>query len=750
SDGGDGETIFMSENFRCSEPVIDFVNAVSRYMFPYGQIPFEEGDLLVHGRSEIEGAEMSPVEVCLVERPDKRTVKKNLSEDGGTDPNEDIVIPPSFVVECEYIARRIRHMLDFETLPDKTPIRPKDIAVMYRMGKERIGVLVEALEKYNIPITDMEKKHLFKYPEVQLLLCILKAVDNPSRELYLTGAMYSSLFGFTLGDMATLKTLYKNDVDKGSLWEAVRYAASNPEKISSDLLQKCTVLIDTLAEYRALSETLPSHAFVYRLIHTPAVACAIEDEGGAGAIDRAMQFYELARGRDLSLYDFLIYADHVEKRKMEDSEKGGGDGVSIITIHHSKGLEFPVCFLMSAQKRYSTKDLEKSMFLDRSFGVAMKLPDESGLVNCDNVLRRLAMFRTERENAFEEMRLLYVAMTRARERLIITGTTNSPEKLLGRAFMNAKYSGRYTVLAKNNYLDMILEALNLYGGRFASVVTVPYSLNEDEICEVLGDDTEGITDAASEDTVSAEELADKLRERIDFRYPHEHLENIPSKLTVSKLYPEILDEFDDGASELEEDDVAEPSVPKFMLGTKYSPTDAGSAAHVFLQFCDFERLRDLGVEAELSRLIAEGYISKSDGEAANREYIEAFRRSEFFGRVLLAKEVRREFRFNAAVPAATLTGDAEKSALLEKDGTDVIVQGVIDIVFTDADGRLVLADYKTDRLTSYELEHKSAAADKLWARHKRQLGYYAAVCEKIFGRAPDEVVIYSMPLGETV
>ena len=187
-----------------------------------------------------------------------------------------------------------------------------------------------------------------------------------------------------------------------------------------------------------------------------------------------------------------------------------------------------------------------------------------------------------------------------------------------------------------------------------------------------------------------------------------------------------------------------------MRGTAYSPADAGTAAHLFMQFCNFEKLRDLGVGAELCRLVSEGYMSTADGEVANLDYLESFRKSDFFRRILSAKEVYREFRFNTAVPAAELTGDSEKAALLKKDGVDVIAQGVIDIVFIDADGKLVLADYKTDRLTTYELENKSAAAKKLWGRHKVQLGYYAKVCEKMFERAPDEVVIYSMPLGDTV
>lgn len=751
SDGAEGDTVFMSENFRCAEPVTEFVNAVSRYMFPFGHIPFEEGDLLIHGRREVEGSTPYPVEVCLIERPGKQRsddLEGALNDNGGNKTDaEDEVIPPAAVIEAEYVAKRIRHMLDHEFLPDGKPVRPSDIAVMLRETKSRMQIITDTFAKYGIPLKDTEEESLFVQPEILLLTSILRAVDNPMGDICLAGAMRSAAFGFTMGDIAEITAVFDAAGERGCLWDAVRYSTIAENNANSAIAEKCRSFCDKMREYRALSRTLSAAPFVYRLIHEPSVSYAIETEGGAGAMDRAMQFYDIARGRDTVLYDFLGYLSYIEKSGVETPPAGGEEGVSVMTVHHSKGLEFPVCFLINATKKYNQNDGKKSMLLDRNFGVALKLPDEMGLVRCDNHLRRLAVFRSLRENSYEEMRVLYVAMTRARERLIVTGVTNSPEKLIGAADMNAKFYDEYTVSSKNNYMDIILESMKLYGGRFAAVTTVPYVKSGGET-EVTEEEYPIWVD--SKESADTGELEGILKNRLDFEYKYRHLQNIPSKLTVSRLYPEILDEFDDGAASLESEEPSEPSVPKFMSGTAYSPADAGSAAHVLLQFCNFERLRDLGVGAELCRLVSEGFMSKAEGEAANLDYVEAFRKSRFFERILSAKEVRREFRFNAALPAASFTADEEKRTLLEADGIDVIAQGVIDIVFTDADGKLILADYKTDRLTPYELEHKSAAAEKLWKRHGNQLKYYALVCEKLFGKAPDEVVIYSMPLGDTV
>ena len=761
--GYGGSTVFMSENFRCSSMITDFVNAVSKYMFPYGGIPFDGEDLLIHARREPEGYKNYPVEVCLIERPGRQTGQKPSAVPASGESSDasggEGDIPPAAYLEAEYVAKRIRHMLDYETLPDGSAIKPCDIAIMVRDMKSRRGVISEIFGKYNIPLNQTDNIPLLDRPEILLLTCVLRTIDNPARDIYLAGAMRSLAFGFTLGEIAQIQDYYRKSQGRGCLWDSVRYSALEESPAPAEMQEKCRVFCREIGRYRTIAMTVDAAALVYMLIHEHKMAEAIESEGGAGAWDRAIQFYELARGKGCGLYEFLCYLEHLEKSSLETAEDGGG--VSLITIHHSKGLEFPVCFLVDAGKKYNTNDSKKSMILDRSFGAAMKLPDESGLVRCDNHLRRLALFRSGRESALEEMRILYVAMTRARERLIITSVTSSPEKLMGEARMNARFYDEYSVCSKNDYIRIILEALNLYGGSFASIIPVRYEGGKETEASVITpeESSEKGEDLRLVDGDEAQRLADILEKRLQFKYAYGHLKNIPSKLTVSRLYPEILDEFNVGmAGELDEymtdgfelDDMASPSAPKFLAGASCSPADAGSAAHVFLQFCNFEKLRDLGTGAELCRLVSEGYMSRADGEAANLEYIEKFRRSDFFRRILGALEIHREFRFNAAIPAEILTGDKEKKIRLREDGCDVVVQGVIDIVFTDSDGKLVLADYKTDRLTSYEMSHKSAAAGKLWRRHKNQLYYYSLVCEKLFGRAPDEVLIYSMPLGEEV
>ena len=253
-----------------------------------------------------------------------------------------------------------------------------------------------------------------------------------------------------------------------------------------------------------------------------------------------------------------------------------------------------------------------------------------------------------------------------------------------------------------------------------------------------------------------QQMMEALRERFAFSYPYAHLTKLPAKLSVSRLSPVALDVLDsDGAPSpealLEEDGErllhAFERVPCF--GKKQADAAArGTATHEFMQFCDFARAERLGVAAELERLIAERYLPAEHREAVRIKELEAFFASKMYASLASATAIHRETRFHIFLPAASFTQDA---SFAEQLGDERLpVQGVIDLFYTDAEGRLILCDYKTDRLTPAELASPALAAKTLSARHGRQLSYYALALEALCGRKPDKVLIYSLPLGEAV
>jgi ATP-dependent helicase/nuclease subunit A len=219
----------------------------------------------------------------------------------------------------------------------------------------------------------------------------------------------------------------------------------------------------------------------------------------------------------------------------------------------------------------------------------------------------------------------------------------------------------------------------------------------------------------------------------------------------------MLDDEDESAESVDETEKAPPRLSSMTFAPSFMHTDKrdsatgaerGTATHVFLQFCDFANCITNGVHAELERLTARGFIPSRIASLVNIKQLTAFFKSEFYASLANAREMRREQRFNIMLPAAVFSEKPDTSAAL--DGEKLLVQGVIDLFFTDADGKLILCDYKTDYLTPEEIADPSLAKAKLTERHRTQLSYYAAALERICGKRPDKVVIYSLPLGQAV
>ena len=262
-------------------------------------------------------------------------------------------------------------------------------------------------------------------------------------------------------------------------------------------------------------------------------------------------------------------------------------------------------------------------------------------------------------------------------------------------------------------------------------------------------------DAETHEETADAEIIDRLRRRFSFTYPFHHVSELPAKLSVSRLYPAILDEYDDTGATLEDDLEDESALddiftlPESLRREKtVSGADRGTATHNFLQFCDFDTVVSRGVREELARLTDKKFIPADFADLVNIRQLETFFRGPLFKRIQTAKKVWREQRFNIFLPASDFTEDAQKAALL-KDET-ITVQGVIDLFFEDSEGNIILCDYKTDYLTPEELNTPALAAEKLTRRHSLQLGYYARAIEQMCGKPPREILIYSLPLGKTV
>ncbi len=769
-----GNALFMSENFRCDDPVVRFVNMVSDYTLPHGGIPYDDGDALIHAKTETAAA---PVEVCLIECP-----RATSGEDDDEKPTATTETGRKKNPEAAYVARRIRDMIGKYSPDGSTVLRASDIAILLRSPSPRSALSAaadyeNALAEYGIPVKMKSSRPVTSYASVQLLLCLLNTVDNPLRDIPTAGALRSPVFGFTVADLVTLRE--SSDDTEMPLYllceQTAQSAVADPT-----LREKCANFLDWVRRHKTSSRGMPADRYLEFLLNDVRLFAIDGIRGNPTERDAVNALCTIARTYEGSgesgptkfggISGFLAYLADTDGQNDESTVPADTDAVSLMSIHTSKGLEFPVCFLAECSKRRNTADEQGNVLIDRDLGIGMYLPDDGGLVRCGNFIRCAIAEKMRGESVAEEMRMLYVALTRARNRLIVTAKVANVDKLLAEAEMTREDADGYYVSSRGTYMQWIVGSAAKYGNAdFYTLTQIHESAifaEEDDVQPV-----ENYTVSPTESAFSKEKEAE-LRSRFDFVYPYEHLAAIPSKLSVSGLYPEILDEnrrpdpvytvtetgFAPVGELPEEDGTSEETAPKahrrprFLTGeSDIKATDRGSATHTFLQFADFERLAKNGAEAELERLVQSRHLSRKLADAVNLRELTRFTRSELMDKILRSPDVHREFRFNTRMAAEKFTSDPDLREKLREENIKITVQGVVDCVFRDPDsGRLVLIDYKTDRLTAEEWDDRAKAHRKLLDRHRNQLMYYRDICGKMFGEAIGETFLYSTVLGECI
>ena len=722
-------SIFMSQNFRSDRGIIDFTNAVFDKAFSVfgASIGYESADRLTYSKVSVDGG-FTPT-VTVFDKNESDAVDDG--EVGGR-------------LEPKYVASKINELLSGDTLADGSPIKPSDIAIIMRSVRGRAEAYKEALDSLSIPSQIVEDKNFFLNAEVLLALCLLNSIDNPRRDIYLAGLMRSPIFAFSADELVKIK----RTGNAHTLYESLKnYLEQNPDyKKGADFLER-------LNGYRDIAEGINVHSLIAKLYRESALLSL----AGASGRENLILLYDMARRYEGSefkgLHSFISYINNVinKQTRFDDSKsKEEGDAVKIVTVHGSKGLEYPIVFFADTGKKISDKDSRTRAVYLEEFGLAMYLRSSDGLALVENPVREVINAESAKKNFDEELRVLYVALTRARERLYITGErSRKREDFDADVEFTQRRLGEYSREHIKSHLSLMLACGIEYADGELVDENAPQKREESK---------EEFTNKAESTAgdVSSDELYREFVKRFSFVYKDKYLTQVPEKLSVSSLYPEVLDGNSDTAAQLpsadsEADRPRKKSiVPSFIGGRSRAELSAlsGIATHLFMQFCDIERLLCLGGEQELSRLISEEFISPADAELVRLDEIEAFRRSELIGRMSRAKKLWRELRFNIRLPAEAFSRDAERIEAIS--GKTILVQGVIDCVIENADGTLVVIDYKTDRLSPEQLSDRALAAGMLSERHSLQLSYYNEAVRRMFGKSPSAVQIYSLHLGDVV
>lgn len=825
-------TLFLRSNFRCDRPVIEFVNRVSEYIFTGtgSEVDYGEGDKLVFAKTS--GSKDCPVRVVVFDGVSDDSQESEDENSTDADVDEGIEIgekieseaeSPAAYGEPEFVADEVARLIA------SGEYAPGDIAILLRSTQNRAEVYEQALRARGIGSSG-GGSDFFERPEVSAMLCLLCSVNNPSHDIYLAGALRSPFFGFTLDDLVRIRRFippqddglpfYLGDEAEPDFTLAPESEADessadtgtelphDPKSVSlyealvhftkTTGFEKGKRFLEKLALYRKYAEANSADRvvrFIYRDIGAQVFAAGGGDPAEVTARRRnLMRLYELARtfehGQFRGLGSFIEFVEGlVENGSLTAPPADSGkSGVKIMSIHKSKGLEFPVVFVCDCARRFNMKDTQQPILFDSKLGASAKLGDSSGFGVVETPVRTATSLRMTRRMKYEEMRALYVALTRARERLYVTATAKNPDRLLQKAEFAADFlpagARAAEAMDASNFIGWILTAMGGRSSDFAALEIygadgLPARIQEAAIAADATESEPGSSESVPETPEISSDEVERCKtlfaERLAFSYRFKPLETLPAKLSVSKLYPSILDEGEgDGALDWEE--VIPPELAAEMLGSgglgesesgeksggsvfepprfladdpeAVTAAERGTATHVFMQFCDFDYAEKHGVEGELERLVAGRFITAAHAKLVDVRAVERFFRSPLYAELRDAKELHREVRFNVRLPASEFTQDENLKTLLA--GEPVLVQGVIDCYYETKDGGLRLVDYKTDYIPREMRADPGRAEELLIARHSRQLGYYARAIEKLTGRPVERSAIYSFALGRPI
>ncbi len=637
--------------------------------------------------------------------------------------------------EAQHIADFIKSYLNEKTVTDEQNgelilRKPsyEDFAIILRGVKSKGSVYAQILEENGIPV-NFSVDSVYDSSEVKIMLSLLTVIANPTRDIELVSVLMSPLFGFTADELAALKINSRND----SFITAVTNGAVNGNVKAADFLKKLTI-------YRTAAVTMGIGDLIdYLYEDTEFLNIASALENGSARRENLMSLYTAALDYqdNYASKNILKFVDFIRSQSDTDistTKSGKENAVKITTIHKSKGLQYPICILADTSKRFAGEDTKKNLLTDVQLGVGFRYFDNALNEKKESLHFKIIKDKMLNMSYEEEMRLAYVAATRAKEKLLIVNTLkNLSDELNTAAALSAvcKDVADYRSIVQNSssYLDWLL---------YTSVIHPDFKLCEFETRLIANTNSKVTFKKVSssalnidlkstnkiKDGVGENTLTELIRRNLDYSYPYENVKTIETKSSVAVI-----------AHKADEEEYSFMSLPDFMSASGLSPAKRGTATHRFMQFSDFDAA-EKSVQAELDRLYEWEFISAAERDAVDIKAVERFFASDIYTRIKNSVKFEREMRFITEMPAGKLKSLVPETVKDEP----VIIQGSVDLVFEEPDG-LVIVDFKTDRVRDENVLREA---------YSEQLNIYGKACEKIFEKPIKELLLYSFSLSDTV
>ena len=771
----------LKQNFRSRHEVTDCVNDLflqlmhrelggveydaDAALYPAAQFPEADGEAadarekdVALGSEEKQGSAVPVSTACeasIARSPyEPELCIAAISGEKGEDPKE---------LEAKMIAGKIREIVGKLPVRDSEsgqlrPARYQDIVILLRTTSGWDETFKKILEENAIPVFVTSKTGYFAATEVQTVLNFLRVLNNPLQEIPLFGVLKSVLFGFGDAQLATLRAL--DETGKRCLYDCVKLAAGEGESgegsvgygrgsngADASLREKCCSFLSFLNRYREYAVYLPIHKLMEQFLEETGYLYTVSALPG-GVQRRINVEMLLTRAESFEktsysgLFHFIRYMEQLEKYDIDYGETGASDEnadvVRIMSIHKSKGLEFPVCFVSGLSKRFNRQDSVAPVLMDMDLGLAIDWVDPTARIRHTTLKKNVLARKLNADSMGEELRVLYVALTRAEEKLILTGTCKEDKLPREDAVQGAYGYSALRLQEASSYYDLVLPAWQSVGRRL-QICTQEELLQAELVRASLGyNSRQKLFEEAGKEPEAAE-LA--LCERLQKPYAHENLAGLFVKTTVSELKKEgMQEEAAEGLTLFPEEEVV-PYLPQFVREQEenVSGTTRGSAYHRLLEIFPFERqetwtaakIRTVIEECKADRRLSEEYAA-----AINVYKIRAFLQTPLAARMAKAarsNRLHREQPFVLGLSANRLNTD------FPEDET-VLIQGIIDVYLEEEDG-IVLADYKTDLVKDPK---------ELILRYRVQLDYYEEALVRLTGKCVKEKLIYSFGLEQEI
>lgn len=795
---GDLCRIDLAKNFRSRIQVVDAVNGVfSRIMSrEIGGIAYDDKAALYPGA--VYPAQEDPAygsELLLIRKPEKGEreesgIGEQHAEGAGVLVDYDNVRQ----LEALAIAARIKQLKGSLQVMEKStgelrPVRYSDMVILLRTTSGWDEEFKKILEQQGIPVYITSKTGYFGALEVQELLQFLRVLDNPRQDIPLFGVMQSVFGGFTQEEIAQIRSGGEGHSRKRmTLYEALKEVAQSGrtveegEEISAgesageeaELSQKADTFLQRIGHYRDLTPFTSIRDLLQRILddydylnYVTALPAGSKRRANVEMLLTKASAFE--KTSYFGLFHFIRYMEQLEKYDVDygeaDTLDENADVVRIMSIHKSKGLEFPVVFVSGLSKRFNMQDANQSLIVDMDLGVAVDYVDSVRRIKNKTLRRAVLSAKMKEDNLAEELRVLYVALTRAREKLILTAVLDKADEKWELAQMTGQERLTYLDFCEaGSYMDFLLPILPQTGIAVKTLRTEDLAVEELREQLRMGDRREQLRLIACGETTltgDPEENERKLmylRERFAYQYPHPGLQKLYTKTTVSELKIAAMAEKDEAAFHTFEEKEVVPYIPGFRREQeKVSGAVRGNAFHRVMELLDFmyvfvesglfekcpgdyetyrkrldaERLKNR-LEEFLQRETVSLRLTEEYAKAVSLPKILNFLEQELAYRMWRAQEqglLYREQPFVLGIDAKRLDPDLP-------EGEKVLIQGIIDVFFIE-DGEIVLLDYKTDVIDSLEA---------LWNRYNVQIQYYEEALTKLMQMPVKERILYSFYL----